>query len=169
MSNCAPILESAFPNAKISRLLELAAEQRASGVGWKAIAESTQRSMTIWEQWLIVYRDVWDRMLRAAEARAFRDAGAEALQVLRTLLRSKDEKIRRDVGRTLATLMYRFPTQTAPGSDRPLAIEHLAEVFQHVESLTDEQVLHLAELPAHCPAFEADYRTIVDARPSGTS
>jgi hypothetical protein len=167
MSENNAIPESPVPDPRVSRLLREAAEKRAKGIGWKAIAESLGRSVTAWNHWLTKYPEIWDRLLRSAEGRVFREAGAEALGVLRLLLRSEDEKIRRDVGRTLATLMYRIPVDRMP--EIPSADDDLAELVQHVESLTDEQVAALSSLPADgaetVPTPSGD-KTIVDASTS---
>ena len=162
MAESSEVLESPVPNPNVTRLLMLAAEHRARGVGWKAIAKSLRRSVTAWEQWLRDYPDVWERVLRSAEGRVFREAGAESLQFLRGLLRSKDEKIVRDVGRTLTTLMYRLPRDRMP--EVPSASDDAIELFQEMEKMTDEDIDAIAEVGAEAterrsedgPAAEAD-------------
>jgi transposase len=122
-----------MPKPRVMRLMERVAELRAQGTSWSAIAEAVHRPLTTIEAWLRQYRAVWERLLRDAEGRRFREAGAEALQFLRKLLRSKDEKVTRDVARTLATLLYRFPFEREP-KETPLDAEtlELLEVAKHM-------------------------------------
>lgn len=143
-----PVRKSIFqcpkPTDKVLRLMEGGAELRARGLAWAAVAEKLDRPVETIQQWVKQYREVWQGLLREAETRVFREAGAEALQMLRKLLRSKDEKVTRDVARTLATLMYRCPN--GRGTDEPAMDEttqHLLEVAKalHLEDFDENGVL----------------------------
>ena len=105
------------PNAKTLWLLRCAADKRAQGLSWANVALTLKRQLCVWQNWLRRYPATWDRLLREAEGRTFREVGAEALTIMRCLLRSESESIRRDVGRTLTVLMFRMPRDNT--SDMP--------------------------------------------------
>jgi hypothetical protein len=128
------IFKSPMPNKKMLRMLERIAELRARGVSWASTAESVRRSVKAVECWVKTYREVWDRLLHEAEGRMFREAGAEALQFLRKLLRSSSETVTRDVARTLATLLYRYPFERESGEE-PMD-QTTADLVKAVQSLT---------------------------------
>jgi len=107
MSEAVAIRDHREPNAKITRMLSRAADQRARGVRWSGIAQALNRSQVALCEYVALHAATWERLLRLAEGRVFREAGSEALQVMRTLLRAESETIQRDVGRTLTNLMFR--------------------------------------------------------------
>ncbi len=85
-------------------VLAEAAELRAAGSGWDAVARKVGRSADAARRWPALYPDRWAAALRDAERRLLAEAGAESVLILRQLLRSEDEKIRRDAARFLIDL-----------------------------------------------------------------
>src|SRR4051812_48296644 len=85
-------------------LLVQAAELRAGGAKWEAVAAQLHRAADTVRRWPRQYPDRWDIALRDAERRSVCEAAAESVHVLRTLLRSNDEKVRRDAARSLTDL-----------------------------------------------------------------
>src|SRR5262249_25377993 len=105
----APATSSAEPSMKhpapavLSSLRE-AAELRVGGHSWEAVGERLRRSPETCRHWPLTYPEQWQALYRAAEERLINEAGAEAVLVLRQLLRSQDEKVRRHVAKLLATM-----------------------------------------------------------------
>jgi hypothetical protein len=124
-------------------VLARAAELRATGNSWEAVAAQMHRSVSTIRKWPNLYAERWHAALRAAERRLLADAGAESVLVLRQLLRSDDEKVRRDAAKFLIDLRLEQAkldppaTSSAPPSDIQLFAAFL-------EGLTDEQLEQLA-------------------------
>jgi hypothetical protein len=89
--------------AVLSNLRE-AAELRVGGHSWEAVGDKLGRSPETCRHWPLTYSEQWQALYHAAEERLINEAGAEAVLVLRQLLRSEDEKVRRDVAKLLATM-----------------------------------------------------------------
>jgi hypothetical protein len=85
-------------------LLNRAAELRAGGTTWEAVAAQLHRSAATVRRWPREYAERWKLALADAERRLVCEAAAESVLVLRTLLRSDDEKVRRDAARSLTDL-----------------------------------------------------------------
>ncbi len=94
------------PTTAVLSLLARAAELRAGGASWDAVGGKLARSPDTCRQWPRLYSDDWRRLYRAAAGRLTEEAGAEALTVLRALLRSEDEKVRRDAAQRLLDLCH---------------------------------------------------------------
>ena len=71
-------------------LLARAAELRAGGLSWEAVAAKIGRAADTVRRWPTQYPDRWQAVLHAAERRLVSEAGAESVLVLRQLLRSDD-------------------------------------------------------------------------------
>jgi hypothetical protein len=133
-------------------LLNHAAELRAGGLSWEAVAAQVGRSAETVRKWPAAYPDRWQALLHAAERRLARDAGAESVLILRQLLRSDDEKIRRDAARLLINLRLQLArldhTSAAQAAARPTsgAVRLLAHLL---ETHSDEQLTRLVT-----PEFE---------------
>ena len=106
------------------------------------------RSAETGRRWPTAYPDRWQSLLHAAERRLVCEAGAESVLILRQLLRSADEKIRRDAARLLvnlrlelAKLDFKAAAKSPAGhtSDAARLLAHLLETH------SDE---HLAQLVA---------------------
>src|SRR5262249_6275395 len=67
---------------------------RADGLSWEAVAARVERSVRTCRGWPSLYPDAWGRLYRDAVDDNHAEASAEALTILRTLLRSEEEKTR---------------------------------------------------------------------------
>jgi hypothetical protein len=92
------------PTPAVLSSMREAAELRVGGLSWEAVGERLRRSPETCRHWPLNYPEQWQALYRAAEERVINEAGAEAVLVLRQLLRSKDEKVCRDVAKLLATM-----------------------------------------------------------------
>jgi Homeodomain-like domain len=128
------------PGTNIVRAVETAAELRAAGHSWAHIAAAVRRSKKTVQRWPQRYADAWNRA--AAETR--RDlrfgAGGEGLAALRDLLRSENERTRRDAARDLVHLSIDVEPADVPAARSPF--HALAD---HLAGLTDEQHRRLLE------------------------
>jgi hypothetical protein len=104
------------PQPEVLALMAVAAELRASGLSWETVAERVGRNPRTCRRWLAEYPGVWDRLYRRAELRVLESATAEAVIVLRNLLRSEDEKVRRDAARFLLQMRLQFEPGEAPAT-----------------------------------------------------
>src|SRR4051794_28517484 len=77
-------------------LLATAAELRAAGLAWDAVAAEVGRAADTVRKWPGLYPSRWTKHLRAAEDRLLAEAAAESVFFLRKQLRSDDEKTSRD-------------------------------------------------------------------------
>lgn len=136
------------PPEKLRPVVAKAAGLRAGGASWEVIAAQLKRRPDTVRRWPDDYPDFWRRAFAAAEHRQVADAGAEAVLVLRQLLRAKDEKVRRDVARTLTAL--RAGRLKRPRRPRPEKAPGDADrIAAYLEALDDAQVHALiAELSA---------------------
>src|SRR5437870_225520 len=81
------------PSKKLLALFRLAAEQRALGKSWEAVAEAVQRQAATCRSWPTLYRSAWQRCLRAALKQREIEVGCEAREFLRKILREEDPKL----------------------------------------------------------------------------
>src|SRR5690349_12071206 len=95
-------------SAHLLRLLAAAAERKAGGASWEQVAAHVGRRTATCRRWPALYPAEWRRLFREAERRLFADAGAEGVLALRALLRSEDEKVRRDAARVLVGVLERL-------------------------------------------------------------
>jgi hypothetical protein len=122
------------PGTNIVRAVQTAAGLRAAGHSWAHIAATVGRTKETVRQWSRCYPAVWNRA--AAEMR--RDltlgAGAEALNALRDLLRSEDDRTRRYAARDLADL-----AQQVEPADTPAPRTPFHTLADYLGGLSDEQ------------------------------
>jgi hypothetical protein len=81
-----------IPHQQRETLIALAATLRASGASWVDVAAKIGRSEDRVRRWPQKYPDAWARHFRMAESHFLAEVAVEARQVMRLLLRSKDEK-----------------------------------------------------------------------------
>jgi hypothetical protein len=75
-------------------LLEIAADLRATGVGWARIGERVHHSPDYCRDWPRLYPDHWRRLYREAERRVLFQLRNQAASVLQNLMEDADKKIR---------------------------------------------------------------------------
>lgn len=93
--------------ADLARLLARAAELRASGASWNNVAVALGRSAATCRRWPQKYPDLWRQAFATAARERLAEGGAEGLQTLREMLRSKDDKTRETAAKALAGLLAR--------------------------------------------------------------
>jgi hypothetical protein len=129
--------------AKLARLLAAAVEMKAAGASWEQIADRVGRRPDTCRRWPARYPHDWRRLFRVAERQLIAEAGAESVLMLRQLLRSDDDKVRRDAARALVTLRERQRlAEEAPGepTDDPGRVTAFLEGMNDVElcAIADE-------------------------------
>ena len=135
-----------MPKPPSDDLLFKAAELRAGGTKWAEVAKAVNRSLVVVKTWQKRYPDRWATALKVAERRTVCEAAAESVHVLRTLLRSTDEKIARDAAKSLTDLRLDLSklelassSETAP----PLTSE-AARILAFLDGHADEELARLA-------------------------
>jgi hypothetical protein len=89
------------PSEALLDLLSQAADLRARGASWEAVANSLGHDVEVCKRWPRDHPDEWRRLLYEAEDRFLHEVGSEAGSVLRRLLRAEDAKVSREVCRFL--------------------------------------------------------------------
>jgi hypothetical protein len=82
-------------------LIKVAAELRTLGKSWETVAAGVGRSVRTVSGWSRSYPEEWRQAHRNAEEQLVVEAAAESVLVLRNLLRSEDDKVRRDAAHQL--------------------------------------------------------------------
>ncbi|MFL5339409.1 MAG: hypothetical protein ACJ8F7_04505 [Gemmataceae bacterium] len=80
------------PSDHILCLLRRAAELRAAGKSWEAVGGAVHRAPETVRRWPREYPAEWKRCYLVAEASLLAEAAAEALQYMRVMLRSENER-----------------------------------------------------------------------------
>jgi len=123
--------------------LTRAAKLRAAGCSWESVA--AQLGRTVETVLKCPDDDRWPALLAEAEKRVAVEAGAEAVLILRQLLRAEDEKVRRDAARFLLELRFRLAAP--PDTSDPLPSPRSADARRLVaflESHSDDDLARLA-------------------------
>lgn len=141
-------------------LLRKAAELRAGGAAWEAVAATVGRAARTVRRWPTRYPRRWAKAIQAAERQLLADATAESVHTLRRQLRSDDEKASRDAAQKLIQFRVAVgkkakpaakPTPSKPKSD-------IQRVAAYLETLTDDQLARLFDdLVRHWVAHHADW------------
>ena len=84
--------------------LTRAAEMRANGIGWNAIARTLKCSPETCQSWPKRFPRTWDSLLGEANREVLHQARGEAIQALRQLLRSSNPHIVLSVAKTILKL-----------------------------------------------------------------
>jgi hypothetical protein len=127
-------------------LLDRAADLRAAGKKWEAVAAELRLSPETVRKWPLRYPTRWRRVQGAADLRAATDAAAEALFVLRQQLRDPDPK----VVQTAAQALLNYRLKLEPRRKRAAAqkFDRLFARFTRpvtVETVSHEQAVALTE------------------------
>jgi hypothetical protein len=150
------------PTAAVFALMARAAELRAGGQKWEAVAAQLKRSAAACREWRKTYPAVWEQLLRDAHLQVAAEAGSEAVLVLRNLLRSDDEKVKRDAAVALLRLNPPARDESA-GQDLPK--NDAGRIAAYLESLDDAETQRLID-----DAGPADGRPLTEpARPAGAN
>jgi hypothetical protein len=133
-----------------------AAELRAAGCSWELVARTLHRRLAKVRRWPEVFAERWQAALQRAERRNLAEASAEAVLVLRQLLRSSTDTVRRDAARYLVDLwmkLARLDRQSEAESAPPTSDRLFAEFLEaHSDEELQELALRLrqAPLPLQC-------------------
>ena len=130
-----------LPHQQIDSRIALAATLRAGGASWAEVAAKVGRSEDRVRRWPQKYPDAWARHFRMAESHFLAEVAVEARQVLRMLLRSKDEKTQ--LRATFNMLKVRQAER-----DREFAVEppqetidpYVASFVSELDKLDDEEI-----------------------------
>jgi hypothetical protein len=129
-------------------VLARAAELRAAGLSWETVAARLHVPAETAREWPTLYPTEWQSALHAAERRLVAEASAESVLILRQLLRSEDEKVRRDAAKFLVDLRLELAKLDRPAEPPPPPpTSDAARFVALLEGHTHEQ---LAELVAAC-------------------
>lgn len=123
--------------------LTRAAKLRAAGRSWESVAAQLDRTVETVLKW--PDDEHWPTLLAEAEKRLAIDVSAEAILILRQLLRAEDEKVRRDAARFLLELRFRLAAP--PDTSDPLPAPRSADARRLVaflESHSDDDLARLA-------------------------
>ena len=114
-------------------LLAVAADLRANGCSWEAIAQKVGRSPDTCRHWPLRFPAAWRPLFRAAEEQTIAATASKSLAILRTLLRDECEQVRIVAAQTI--LRGRL-TRAAPAEAPPLSTEEYLEwAAPHIEQL----------------------------------
>src|SRR5262245_33384495 len=81
------------PSKQLFRRMSEAADLRANGIGWIAVARTLKCRPETCQAWPRRFPVIWNRLYAEAARATTRQAEAEALCTLRLLMRSKDPKV----------------------------------------------------------------------------
>jgi hypothetical protein len=130
-----------------------AADLRAGGATWETVAARLHCAARTCRRWPKAHPEAWRRLYREASQGLLAKVGAEAMNVLRKLLRSKDEKVQRDAVRLVVVPHLKELAGGAP-VEPAAAAGDAARIAAFLGSHTDAQVQALCdELLARRPAL----------------
>jgi len=127
-------------------VLARAAELRAYGSTWPAVASELDRSVTTVRRWPAMYPERWRVAVHQAERQIAAEAAGESLLILRQLLRSEDPKIRSQAARTLVRLRLELEKLDLRAAAQRVAApaSEAQRLVALLESHTDEQLTQMA-------------------------
>ena len=123
-------------------LLNAAAVLRAAGSSWAVVGREMNRKPETVKRWPLLAPKKWKRFFDRANRELARDVTAESVCALRTDLRGKDDKARRDS----ANKLLRYGTAILNKSLRKkttandAATAKIADYIRYVESLSPTQI-----------------------------
>lgn len=113
------------PSAAMLRLMAQAADLRAAGASWEAVANLLGRKAKHCRCWPEQFPLLWSRLLNDAIHQQRENAAGEAVTTLRQLLRSEDEKVQRDAAKALLAIAPKVNSQ--PANDVDAYVEQMDE------------------------------------------
>jgi hypothetical protein len=99
-------------------LIVKAADLRARGVSWAAVAAKVGRKVMTVEEWPKRFPELWKQALAEARLASASETASEGGAVLRLLLRSQDEKIKRDAVRLSLEFEAQALARMQPAAER---------------------------------------------------
>jgi hypothetical protein len=134
-------------------VLARAAELRAAGSSWESVAAKLNRAADAVRKWPTLYPAQWQAALHTAERRLVCETSAEAVLILRNLLRSDDEKVRRDAARFLIDLRLELfkLDRTSAADSPPQLTSDAARLVAFLEGHSDDELDRLVADMQHVP------------------
>jgi len=112
---------------EIEKALARAAEWKALGASWPAVADQLGEEVEVIRGWTKDYPVDWDRMMRHARAEATEAAISEAYQVLLNGMRSQDERIRHESAKIVERVLARQKKKRTPTANKERAATQKGE------------------------------------------
>jgi len=133
VARLAPTSVMNMPSKKLIPLIERAAQLRAIGQTWDQIARKMHRSGDDIRRWPKRFPEFWETVISESRREAVCEARDEGVTALRTLARSKNEKVKCSASTKLAGL--------PKDGEKPTATpEELVKFIQFLEGLDDEEL-----------------------------
>lgn len=134
-----------MPSGPTDAKLAEAAALRAAGCSWESVAASVGRAADTVRKWPKTQPERWAAALADAERTVVVEASSEAVLILRQLLRSDDDKVRRDAARALLDLRFKLlaPPATSDAVTSPRSAD-ARRLVAFLEAHTDEEITQLA-------------------------
>lgn len=106
------------PSPELLQWMTAAARERAAGTSWAGVGRELAKPLEECSRWPAEYPEVWRRLYHAAELALRKDVRAEAIFILRQLVRANDDKIRLAAAQQLLKLQAKpRPRPVAAVSD----------------------------------------------------
>ena len=124
-------------NKPTDEQIERAAELRAKGSSWEAVAQEMGLPASTLRLWPTKYADCWLASFRRAETDVFTEAVAEAIRALRKQLRSEEPVDVRDAAKQLLGFRVQLQRLLQQGATTELAgLDRLLQELgnEHTES-----------------------------------
>ena len=107
---------------RMQRVLERAAEMKAAGSSWEAIANALQRKVQTAKKWSRVYANAWQELFGKFEKQFLDEAAAESVLALRRQLRADEAT----VSIRAAEKLIRYRISRGNSTPTPTANEQLS-------------------------------------------
>ena len=123
-------------------LINQAAELRAAGSSWEAVAREVGRTLDTVRRWPTLYKSIWKEAIQRAEEQLLTETTAESVFTLRRQLRSEDDKSSRDA----AEKLIKFRLATKPKAQVTTSQQPSSDagrIVRYLEGLTDAQLEEL--------------------------
>ena len=129
------------PPSDLHPLLITAMELRAVGSSWEVVGAEVHRSSETCRKWPLEYARFWNAHYLEAEYRAITDCAAEALLVLRKVMRSPQESLRSQASRFFLSLRNKLHTlqermRSLEQKSRDSMAEYIADLDAHSDGET---------------------------------
>jgi transcriptional regulator with XRE-family HTH domain len=126
-------------------VLRKAADLRAAGNAWEAVADAVGLSPGAVRRWPQKYPAPWRAALEEATRRTLAEATAEAVTMLRRQLRSPNEKAVREAAQQLVQIRVALDKARPPKGKTPSAASadppaYAQRLVNYVRGLTHEQL-----------------------------
>ena len=126
------------PTARLEKDVKRAAELRVSGLSWEQVAKKMRRNAGTIHHWPSNYPEHWEQLSDAARRALTYEASDEAVSVLRTQLRGKEDKVSQVAAKELM-----HNKQSLDGASTPYVPSNLHRFADYLEGLSDDEFTSL--------------------------